>query len=318
MKPVKAGQTVFFEPWSLGDVMIAAAAWRERSEGAAIACHSMWHPLLRSALIETQSVNLIAVDLPYTTRRRGNPFDTGHDAPIECNDEVGQVLSIRGDLRDLAAARKIFPRAQTRMNGWVRFLGRKSSVVNLPFSLGWMPVQNRYRSWADLAGVPYQSIEATYQRLQSEAPQNGQVAIHVGAQWRSKQYPDVVPLRDALRDVGRTVKILAGPSDPLPAGLDEKDVTRAKDAQLIEEFRSAGQVITNDSGPMHVAAFLGCPTLVLVRTSPIEEWAPPGVTIVRSPETPRGYRPDRQYMSDGVLTGWPAVVETLSFCQNPK
>ncbi len=42
-------RVVFFEPWSLGDVMIAAAAARELAQPPAIACHSAWHPLLRRA-----------------------------------------------------------------------------------------------------------------------------------------------------------------------------------------------------------------------------------------------------------------------------
>ena len=47
--------------------------------------------------------------------------------------------------------------------------------------------------------------------------------------------------------------------------------------------------------------------MALVRTSPIEEWAPPATTIIRSPVTPRGYRPNRGYMSDEILPDWPPV-----------
>ncbi|MDQ2868931.1 MAG: hypothetical protein M3R59_11080, partial [Verrucomicrobiota bacterium] len=79
-------------------------------------------------------------------------------------------------------------------------------------------------------------------------------------------------------------------------------------------------VITNDSGPMHVAAFLGCRTTAIVRTSPIEEWAPPGVAIVRSAQTPIGYRPHLRYMSDESLPGWPsveAVARSLRTANSP-
>ena len=57
--------------------MIAAAALRELPEPPALACHSMWHPLLRRALADIPGLDLIAVDLPYTTRNRADPFDTG-------------------------------------------------------------------------------------------------------------------------------------------------------------------------------------------------------------------------------------------------
>ena len=316
MNSSPAVRRVFFEPWSLGDVVIAAATLRELAEPPALACHSMWHPLLRRALEEIPQLELIGVDLPYTTRDRANPFDTGSTAN-EAHPEIGEVFSIRGDYRDLAAARKIFPRASIRMNGWVRFFGRKSALVNFPYSLGLLPVENRYRSWARLGRVSYETIEASYRRRQADVPANRKVAIHLGAQWRSKQFPQVVDLRKALTNQGWTVTLLAGPSDPLPPGLRESDVLRVVDEKLIEELRSAEQVVTNDSGPMHVAAFLGCRTTAVVRASPIEEWEPPATRIVRATETPRGYRPHRRYMSDDILTGWPAVEEIVASLQAP-
>jgi hypothetical protein len=311
MKPAKTGRTVLFEPWSLGDVFIAAAALRELTIPAAIACHSAWHPLVRCALAATPDLELIAVDLPYTTRKRANPFDASGGTAGNPTSDIAEVLSIRGDFRDLSAARKLFPLARIRMNGWARFFGRKSSIVNFPYALGVLPVANRYRSWAKLVGVSFRQIEATYRRLQTQAPSNDRVAIHVGAQWRSKQYPDVSGLRNALRGQGWDVAILAAPGDLLPGNLLENEISRVADEALIEELRAAAHVITNDSGPMHVAAFLGCRTTALVRTSPIEEWAPPATQIVRSPATPRGYRPNPRYMSDEVLPGWPSAQEVL-------
>ena len=306
---------VFFEPWSLGDVFIAASALRELEPPAALACHSMWHPLLRHALAEMPSLELIAADLPYTTRRRLSPFDAGTNSAVEQYPEFSEVLSIRGDLRDLRAARRMFPRAHIRMNGWVRFFGRKSALVNFPYSLGLLTVENRYRSWARLAGVSYQQMETTYRRRQSDTTASHQVVIHVGAQWRSKQYPQVVQLREALQNNGWAVKLLAGPRDPLPPDLGEEEVTRVIDDELIAELRAAGRVITNDSGPMHLAAFLGCKTTALVRTSPIEEWAPPATQIIRAAETPRGYRPHPRYMSDEILSGWPEVEKVVRSLQ---
>lgn len=310
MNPGKASKRVFFEPWSLGDVIIAAATLRELREAAALACHPMWHPLLRAALMEVPELALIAVDLPYTTRRRASPFDTGGAPQNKSYPQFQQVFSIRGDLRDLSAARKIFPGASIRMNGWLRFLGRKSAFINFPYSLGW-PIQNRYRSWARLARISFSQIEKTYHRLQARAASGNHVVIHLGAQWRSKQFPEVTALRAALAREGRTVKLLAGPNDPLPPGLNENEIWRVADERLVAELLRAGEVITNDSGPMHLAAFLGCSTTAIVRTSPIEEWMPPATRIIRAAATPRGYRPDRRYMSDEVLPGWPSVSEIL-------
>lgn len=311
MKPAAPERTVFFEPWNLGDVIIAASALRESKRAVSLACHSMWHPLLRCALDETPNLDLIPVDLPYTTRQRGNPFDTGNGTNNERFEGVREVRSIRGDLRDFAAARKIFPHARIRMNGWLRFFGRKSAIVNFPYAMGLSRVQNRYRSWATLAGVDYQEIAATYRRLQVQSPNNGRVLIHVGAQWRSKQFPHAADLRNALVERGRTVTILAAPNDLLPPKIEDSEVTRIANEALVRELRSAQHVITNDSGPMHLAAFLGCRTTAVVRTSPIEEWAPPATTIIHSPVTPRGYRPSQSYMSDEILAGWPTVSEIV-------
>lgn len=312
MKPAHSGRRVFFEPWSLGDVIIAAAILRELEEPVALACHSMWHPIVRAAFPEKPDLELLAVNLPYTTRNRASPFDAGgRAAPGVSPNEFTEILSIRGDLRDRAAAVRTFPGARVRMRGWVRFFGRKSALVNLPYAIGLLPAANRYRSWAWLAGVPYAQLETTYRRLQANTPENDRVAIHLGAQWRSKQYPDVVRLREALRERGRVVTILAGPQDLLPPGLTEDEILRVADATLVAELRAAGRVVTNDSGPMHLATFLGCRTTALVRTSPIEEWAPPATMIVRAAQTPRGYRPHRRYMSDEVLPGWPSVPEIV-------
>ncbi|MBA3961644.1 MAG: hypothetical protein H0X40_07055 [Chthoniobacterales bacterium] len=306
-----SGEIVFFEPWSLGDVIIAAATLRELAEPATLACHSSWHSLLRATLRDILNLSLIAVDLPYTTRKRASPFDSHPEATDSQAYSASRLLSIRGDLRDWIAARKLFPKAKIRMTGWARFFGRKSAMVNFPYRIGLLPVTNRYRSWARLAGVDYAKIAATYRQRQMELLISNSVVIHVGAQWRSKQFPEVAALRDMLQSHRYTVRIVAGPGDPLPPGLEEKDISRAADAVLVEALLSAGYVITNDSGPMHLAAYLGCRTTAVVRTSPIEEWIPPATTIVRSPLTPRGYRPNRRYMSDEILTGWPRIEEVI-------
>ncbi|MGI8436009.1 MAG: glycosyltransferase family 9 protein [Chthoniobacterales bacterium] len=311
MKLERAGRLLLFEPWSLGDVVIAASVLRELPTSVALACHTQWHPILKSSIPERPDIELIGVDFSYTTRSRTSPFDNESARSNVAGREFNLVLSIRGDPRDYAAARRLFPKARIRMIGWVRFLAWKSALLNAPFALGLARVQNRYRSWADLAGIPFPQIEQTYRRLQTKAPVSGRIAIHIGAQWRSKQFPQVAALRGALEAEGWEVAVLAGPNDPLPPDVQEADVTRATGTELVAQLKSVEEAITNDSCPMHLAAFLGCRTTVLVRTSPIEEWVPPMVNVIASPSTPRGYRPHPDYMSDKVLPDWP-TVDTIS------
>ena len=135
----------------------------------------------------------------------------------------------------------------------------------------------------------------------------GRVALHVGAQWQSKQFPDYCTLARQLKQAGYETTYLAGPKDRLPPGVAEADVRRVTDLALVEQMLAAGCVVTNDSGPMHLAAMLGCPTMAIVRTVNITEWIPPRVKFIASPQTPRGYRPHPEYMSDRQLDGWPAT-----------
>ena len=307
---------VFFEPWSLGDVLIAASAMRELMAPVALACHSAWHPIMQAAWSNRISLELIPIDLSYTTRTRSHPFDATRSIAGDRQYDARLVLSIRGDFRDFLTAKKLFPQARIRMNGWIRFFGRKSGLVNAPFAVGLLPVQNRYRSWAQLLSIPFQQIEKNYRQRQLKAPTNGRIIIHVGAQWRSKQFPDILGLRARLTKDGYDVSILAGPKDTLPDGISEHEIMRSFDEELVEQLRSAEHVITNDSGPMHLAAFLGCRTTTIVRASPIEEWRPPAISVVAASSTPRGYRPIKNYMSDGRVSGWPKVSEIVDVLRN--
>ena len=317
MKPDFSGEAkaVLFEPWSLGDVMIAASSLRELPYPAALASHPAWHRILRAALREHPDHELIPVDLPYTTRDRSHALDFSDRTEARSPDGSSLVLSIRGDLRDYLAARRLFPHARIKMTGWIRFFARKNSLVDFPYRVGLFPMENRYHSWAKLTGIPFRQIETTYRQKQIVAPKNGRVVIHVGAQWRSKQFPHVPELRELLQRDGREVILAASKSDSLPPNLPSAAVPRLENEALLELLQSAEQVITNDSGPMHVAAFLGCRTTVIARAASIEEWLPPATRLIAAPDMPKGYRQRKHYMTDDVLPGWPeaaGVAESLA------
>ncbi len=156
---------------------------------------------------------------------------------------------------------------------------------------------------------PGSSVESFYQQ-KLPAPATPLVTIHIGAQWRSKQYPHVAKLVDLLARICQ-VQIVAAPGDPRPDGIADTDVRRLIDRELVDAFRASSHVIVNDSGPMHLAAILRCPTHPVARISAIEEWLPPATIPIMAKAAPRGYRPHPNYMSDFVAEGWPSPEDLV-------
>jgi len=148
-------------------------------------------------------------------------------------------------------------------------------------------------------------MSRNYARYCNPTSESRHVVIHLGSQWRSRQYPHVAALKTLFERKGIDLALLAAPFDQLPSGVVEAEVKRMLDEPVLSEFRSASLVITNDSAPMHLSALLGCPTLTIARISNIAEWVPPSVITVSSRMMPRGYRPDRSYNTDDVVEGWP-------------
>jgi hypothetical protein len=300
MKPEKF---VLFEPWGLGDYIIALAVALHDPARLSLACNSRWHETIRSVAQGLPLPELIAVDLGYGSRFQDKSLQT--HAPILRNRST-KVLSIRGDLRDYFAARRFFPDSTIRMTGWVPFMAKRSTIVDVPFSKGWLAVTSRYKAWASLAGVEWSAVEDFYQQKQP-LQKNRSVVVHVGAQWRSKQYPRVAELTEILRRT-YTVRVVAGPGDPLPEGILERDVSRLVNGDLVKALASSSHVIANDSGPMHVAALLRCRTLVVANHSALKEWLPPRVVAVEADPQP-GHRPREYRPSDISFDGWPTPQE---------
>jgi hypothetical protein len=301
---MKSDNLVLFEPWNLGDAIIAFAIALQDPAHISLACNSKWHKLLRATAQGTQVPKLFAVDLGYVSRGKRGYFEFGNLPSINAD---ATVLSIRGDLRDALAARKIFAGSKVQVNGWMTFAAKTLGVVDTPFSRGWLPVRNRYHSWACIAGIDWQGVEKNYMRKQT-LPQIRSILIHIGAQWRSRQYPHVDELVDRLKRAGN-VQIIAGPGDILPAGVTESQVLRPIDSELVSLINNSSHVVTNDSGPMHLAALLRRRTMVIARQAAISQWRPPAITAIVSKRAPRGYR--SLPLSDAVSPDWPAPEEIM-------
>src|SRR6185437_10833179 len=110
---------VLFEPWNLGDALIATAIALQAPERLALACNTRWQTLIRLATPpDSCALDLIAADLAYVNRDRKSPFSLGQ---LPEYTEIQSVLSIRGDLRDYVAAKRIFPKASVQVSGWAPF-----------------------------------------------------------------------------------------------------------------------------------------------------------------------------------------------------
>jgi ADP-heptose:LPS heptosyltransferase len=152
-------------------------------------------------------------------------------------------------------------------------------------------------------------VEHFYQQKLPE-PATPLITVHIGAQWRSRQYPHVAKLMAILTRTHH-VQIVAAPGGPLPAGIAETNVRRLINEDLVDAFRASSRVIVNDSGPMHLATILRCRTYTVGRMSAIEEWLPPATVPIESKDAPKGYRPHPGYMSDSVVEGWPSPEDIV-------
>jgi hypothetical protein len=153
---------ILFEPWNMGDAHIAAAIALQDPTRVALACNSRWHSLLRAATEGTITHELITADLDYINRSRKGRWDSGPLTPISTS--ATQVATIRGDIRDYRAAKKLFPNATIHASGWLPFAARRSALLDLPYAKGWLPIRNRYRAWAQIASIPFERVEHFYEQ----------------------------------------------------------------------------------------------------------------------------------------------------------
>jgi heptosyltransferase-1 len=121
-------------------------------------------------------------------------------------------------------------------------------------------------------------------RAEDVLPDAPLVALNPGARWPTKQWPSALfaEVGDRLQESGFRVVLLGDgtQSDPADAVLNSMRsrpinlVGRTTIKDLIELLRRVRLLVTNDSGPMHLAAAVGVPIIALfgptdpVRTGP--------------------------------------------------
>lgn len=112
----------------------------------------------------------------------------------------------------------------------------------------------------------------------------GGLVIHPGSGGTAKRAPRGLFREVAERwvEAGREVRVVLGPAEAAEDGWGEvAAVVRPPSVdRLVNELARAGVYLGNDSGPSHVAAALGVPSVVLFRASRPERFGPRGPGVV--------------------------------------
>ncbi len=123
----------------------------------------------------------------------------------------------------------------------------------------------------------------------SQPKNQDRIMLHPGAGSRRKRWPmkNFLEVEAMLNSDGLKPEFIVGPAEEdLVAGLQLPYRTVHALSDLLDLMRllsSAGGYIGNDSGPSHLAAFLGLPAIVIFGPADPKRWAPVGrnVEIVR-------------------------------------
>jgi hypothetical protein len=285
--------SILFEPAGLGDAVIAARM-STLSPHSIVQVNHRWKDLLSGIF---PALKVRTVDLPYTIKgqTRSDPFSSMSGLTPD-ESFTGKVFSVRGDIRDWIAARKLYPRGRLRFAGLYAFLARKLSLFDLPYRTGLLAVQNRYSRWARHLGVSCCSLVKP-----TTGRRAGSAVIHMGTQWLSKRYPWPSELQISLSKAGIRSEIVLWQNDPEISAPSHASFKRVADGELLDCFKSADLIIANDSGPMHIGAALGKKVAVLTSMFNIREWLPPGEVLALERTAHRGYLERREFRSDRVI-----------------
>jgi len=177
------------------------------------------------------------------------------------------------------------------------------------------------RQWTDQLAAQGLSIAlaAPNWLLQSHSAKDksGRVLVHPGSGGSGKCWPleRVVEFCIRLTEGGWSVSTALGPAEleSWPADhhrkLDSLGTLHRCDRldQFVDLVQSVQFFVGNDSGPAHLAAALGCQTLVIFQATDPNIWAPPAAHVVgaATDETPPTV--------DAVFSAWQAMTGT---CQS--
>lgn len=133
---------------------------------------------------------------------------------------------------------------------------------------------NWHKAWLDLFGRP-------------ESKNNKQVLVFPGSGNASRCWPlfKFEKIAQRLRDKGFDPVFVLGPAE-MERNLQIrkfKQIFPQSLLELQETILDSGMVIGNDSGPLHLAAYLQIPSVAIFGPASSRQWGPPGAHIVKMP-----------------------------------
>ncbi len=163
------------------------------------------------------------------------------------------------------------------------------------------------RRLADLAGLSRKS-RLDLATLETTGQGEGRVTVHPGAGGRHKRWPPehYLELVQKVARAGYRTQVLLGPADqdllpfwqdPVRTGSELMLLQPAEPMDLARRISGSALFVGNDSGPAHLAAALGVPTLVLFGPTDPAVWRPRGPRVV---------------VLKSLLDSWPSRQEVLS------
>jgi ADP-heptose:LPS heptosyltransferase len=295
--PVVKTKLLVIELWGLGDLVIATPFLQAASRHYEVTLLAKPYAQdLRERLWpEVQVRSFIA---PWTAFRRKYAVHTWPWLNLlrtrqELAHRFAVGLSARWDPRDhfllwgIGARQRLgFPRTRSQ---W--FL---TDPQPLP-----PPGSHRYENWRILAQAIGLELPARERLAVPTRPVHGEVLVHTGAGqpvrvWPLERYARIIA---ALRQRGYTVRVACDPDQRgwwMEAGEDTVVIPRSV-RELLALLDRTAAFIGNDSGPSHLAAYCGVPTLTIFGPQLPDFFAPlhPDGEVIEGKPCP--YKPCSDY-----------------------
>ncbi|MDB6123740.1 MAG: hypothetical protein JWQ71_2733 [Pedosphaera sp.] len=269
MKP----KLLVVELWGVGDLAIAAPFLRKAMEQfeVTLLAKTYAHDLQGQFLPAVKVVPFNAPWTSFTGKYRLLKWPWRNMISLRkilVRERFDVALSARWDPRDHLLLQ--LTEAKKRLG-----FSRMGSRIFLTNALPLPPHDaHRYESWRAIANALGLDLEPR-NKIHSSSRQGRNIFVHTGAGqavrvWPLERYQSLVR---RLREKGFQVKVVCNPEQRdwwLNAG--EKDVATPRTvAELLQAMDGAGAFIGNDSGPGHLAAFKGIPTLTFFGPQ-VPEW----------------------------------------------